>query len=103
MKKANLNIPTRVILGDTFLNKSISEEKDILYTSKNFTISDNWCLVEKSKNTINFYDKQNNLDTKNKEVLVGYYTFSDTKTLLDCCIKSRLLLKKEISTAIIEY
>lgn len=103
LKKANLNIPTRVILGDTFLNKSISEEKDILYTSKNFTISDNWCLVEKSKNTINFYDKQNNLDTKNKEVLVGYYTFSDTKTLLDCCIKSRLLLKKEISTAIIEY
>ena len=40
LKKANLNIPTRVILGDTFLNKSISEEKDILYTSKNFTISD---------------------------------------------------------------
>ena len=36
LKKANLNIPTRVILGDTFLNKSISEEKDILYTSKNF-------------------------------------------------------------------
>ena len=36
LMKANLNIPTRVILGDTFLNKSISEEDYyIIVSNKN--------------------------------------------------------------------
>lgn len=35
---ANPNIPTRVILGDTLLTKSINNETDILFTSKDFQL-----------------------------------------------------------------
>lgn len=101
--QADLNKPTRVILGDTYIPSSINTKKDVLYTSKEFSTSENWCLVEKQERGLYFYDKQSNIDLNNKEVLVGYYSFSDTKCLLNCCINSRLLLKKEISTALIAY
>ena len=100
LKKADLNLPTRVLLGDTMIPKSIDEEEDVIFTSKDITMSDNWCLVDKSGH---FYDKEKNVDLSDKEALVGYYSFSDTKYLLNCCIKARLMLKKEISTALIMY
>lgn len=100
---SEINKPTRVILGDTYIPESISSEKDVLYTSKEFFTSENWCLIENSGKALQFFDKMPNIDVTNKEVLVGYYSFSDTKCLLNCCINSRLLLKKEISTALIAY
>lgn len=101
---ANPNIPTRVILGDTLLTQSINNETDILLTSKDFLTSQDWCLVENTaENGLYFYDKRKNIDTSNKEALVGYYAFSDTKHLLNCCVKARLMLKKEISTVLIMY
>ena len=48
LKKADLNLPTRVLLGDTMIPKSIDEEEDVIFTSKDITMSDNWCLVYKS-------------------------------------------------------
>lgn len=101
--KSDLNKPTRVILGDTYIPESISSEEDVLFTSKEFSTSENWCLVENSGNNLRFFDKVPNIELENKEVLVGYYSVSDTKCLLNCCINSRLLLKKEISTALIAY
>ena len=103
LMRADVNKPTRVILGDTYISESINTDKDVLFTSKEFFTSENWCLVEKNNNNLIFYDKQINIDLTNKEVLVGYYSFSDTKCLLSCCINSRLLLKKEISTALVAY
>ncbi len=105
LQKADLSLPTRVVLGDTLIPESINDETDVLFTSKDIITSDSWCLVEKdSKNYVTeFFDKQKNLDLTNKEVLVGYYAFSDTKYLLNCCVKSRLMLKKEISTALKTY
>lgn len=104
LQKANLNLPTRVILGDTLLTSSINSKVDTLFTSKEFSTSQDWCLVDNSgKNGLYFYDKKEDLDLSNKEVLVGYYCFKDTKYLLDCCIKARLMLEKEISTALIKY
>lgn len=101
---ANTSLPTRVILGDTMLSESIDSQTDILFSSKEFSTSENWCLVDHSgKNGLYFYDKHKKLDLENKEALVGYYSFSDTKFLLNCCIKSRLMLKKEISTVLINY
>ncbi len=100
LQKADPNLPTRVLLGDTMIPKSIDNEKDIIFTSKNITVSQNWCLVDSRGN---FYDKMKNIDLKNKEALVGYYSFSDTKYLLSCCVKARLMLKKEISTALSMY
>ena len=93
-------MPTRVLLGDTLITKSIDENEDIIYTSDEVTISENWCLTDGKGN---FYDKQKNIDLQGKEALVGYYAFSDTKYLLNCCIKARLMLKKEISTALVMY
>lgn len=104
LQMANPNIPTRVILGDTLLTKSINNETDILFTSKDFSTSQNWCLVEnKEERDLSFYDKRKNINISGKEALVGYYAFNDTKYLLNCCVKARLMLKKEISTALIMY
>lgn len=104
LQLANPNIPTRVILGDTLLTKSINNETDILFTSKDFSTSQNWCLVEnKEERDLSFYDKRKNINISGKEALVGYYAFNDTKYLLNCCVKARLMLKKEISTALIMY
>lgn len=101
---ADLNKPTRVILGDTLITDSISIKTDILFTSKEFSTSQDWCLVDNSgRQGLYFYDKEINLDLSNKEALVGYYAFKDTRYLLDCCVKARLMLKKEISTALINY
>ena len=101
--KSDLKKPTRVILGDTYIPNSIDSEVDVLYTSDMFNTSENWCLVKNEKDGLFFYDKLSNINFSNKEVLIGYYSFSDTKCLLNCCINSRLLLKKEISTALIAY
>lgn len=105
LQKADMNLPTRVILGDTLIPDSIDDRTDIIFTSNDITTSDNWCLTEKDKDdyVIKFYDKQKNLSLSNKEALVGYYAFSDTKYILNCCVKSRLMLKKEISTALNAY
>lgn len=100
LKQADLSLPTRVILGDTLIPNSINDKTDLIFTSKDFTTSDNWCLIDKWGN---FYDKEKKIPLENKEVLVGYYSFSDTKHLLDCCVKARLMLKKEISTALLMY
>ena len=105
LQKADQNLPTRVILGDTLIPNSINDDVDTLFSSRHFTSSKEWCLIEKENdnNISYYYDKQEIKDVGNKEALVGYYAFSDTKELLNCCIKSRLMLKKEISTALIEY
>ena len=105
LKAANPDLPTRVILGDTLIPHSINEEKDILFSSKEMTASENWCLAEidSQKHVKRFYDKEKNVNLNSKEILVGYYSFSDTKYLLNCCTKARLLLKKEISTALLMY
>ena len=105
LRVANAELPTRVILGDTLITHSINDEKDILFTSKEMTSSENWCLAEidLKKNVKRFYDKEKNINLNSKEVLVGYYSFSDTKYLLNCATKARLLLKKEISTALSMY
>jgi len=104
LQKADTNLPTRVILGDTLIPESINDEINMLFTSTQITTSDNWCLVNrKTDNSLEFTDKQMNASLHNKEALVGYYTFEDTKYLLNCCIKARLMLKKEISTALNMY
>ena len=103
LQKADEKLPTRVILGDTLIPESINDETDILFTSTKITSSENWCLVKHNNNNLYFIDKEKNVAIKDKEALVGYYTFSDTKYLLNCCTKARLMLKREISTALIMY
>lgn len=103
LQKADEKLPTRVILGDTLIPESINDEVDVLFTSNKITSSENWCIVKRNINSLEFIDKEKNISIKDKEALVGYYAFSDTKYLLSCCIKARLMLKKEISTALIMY
>ncbi len=90
LNNSDLSIPTRIILGDTLIPHSISNDIDVVYTSSKFSTSENWCLIEKDNNgfVTKFYDKKKYLSIENKEVLVGYYSFSDTKFILDCCEKS---------------
>lgn len=105
LKEADLNLPTRVILGDTFLTSDFPNDTDLFLTSKSVSFSDYWCLVDKNKNEKieNFYDKKKGLDLSDKEALIGYYSFSDTKLLYNCTKKARLFRKKELSAAFILY
>lgn len=104
LKIANPKVPTRLILGDTLISKSISNETDILYTSKNISFSDYWCLVSKKDGIIDkFYDKQSNLNLMDKEAIIGYYSFSNTKFINSCVKKAHLFSKIELSDALNLY
>ena len=103
LQKADEKLPTRVILGDTYIPESINDETDVLYTSKKITSSENWCLVERNDDRLYFIDKEQKVSIKDKEALIGYYAFSDTKYILKCSTQARLMLKKEISSALIMY
>lgn len=72
LQKADPNLPTRVLLGDTMIPKSIDNEKDIIFTSKNITVSQNWCLVDSQGN---FYDKMKNINLKIKKHLLDIILF----------------------------
>ena len=87
LNNADLSVPTRIILGDTLISHSISDDVDVVYTSNKFSTSENWCLTEKDSEgfVTKFYDKKKYLSIENKEVLVGYYSFSDTTYISDCC------------------
>lgn len=103
LQKANFNLPTRIILGDTLVLKSINNETDILFTSKKINLSGNWCLVKTTQKELEFIDKEENVSIEDKEALIGYYAFSDTKYLFNCCLKARSMPKKEISTVLEIY
>lgn len=102
--KADIHLPTRVILGDCLIPDSINDETDIVFTSNKIISSKNWCLVEKKREgALTFIDKERNIPLQDKEALVGYYAFSDTKFLLHCCTTARIMLRREISTALDMY
>ena len=104
LRKANSKLPTRVILGDCLIPESINDATDILFTSSKIVSSKNWCLVDKnSERHLKFIDKEVDVPLQDKEALVGYFSFSDTNFLLHCCTKARIMLKKEISTALEMY
>ena len=105
LKHADIKIPTRVILGDSLIIESFPDETDLILTSSKVGFSDNWCLLDKNESGIieRFYDKQKNINTEDKETVVGYYSFSDTRLIYNCSIKARLFAKKEISDAMNLY
>ncbi|OPZ79300.1 MAG: hypothetical protein BWY78_00136 [Alphaproteobacteria bacterium ADurb.Bin438] len=68
-----------LILGDTLVRGVPSNTTDFVMTSKDFTSSSKWCLVSKDKDGFinEIFDKQKDLDTSDKQALVGYYRFSN--------------------------
>jgi dTDP-glucose pyrophosphorylase len=90
-------LPTRLILGDTLVTRSINNEEDVIFTSLKDVVSDYWCLVETTSEGVakNFFDKKKGI--KNKQVIIGYYTFSNTKLIVSCVKKANVMHKKEIS------
>ena len=82
------NTPTQIILGDTLINESFPEEKDVFLSSADIKASKNWCLVSKDDNghIQHIYNKERDISLVGKEALVGYYKFSDTKLLKQIAI-----------------
>lgn len=82
------NKPTQIILGDTLINESFPEEKDVFLSSADIKASKNWCLVSKDDNghIQHIYNKERDISLVGKEALVGYYKFSDTKLLKQIAI-----------------
>jgi UTP-glucose-1-phosphate uridylyltransferase len=105
LRVADPSLPTRVILGDTYIDEDIPYRSDMLLTSRYVGVTEYWCLLDRrpDDSVHSFYDKIKNLDKKNKETVVGVYTFSDTQYLLYCTQKVLALDKKEISDLLLQY
>lgn len=86
------NNPIQIILGDTLINESFPEEKDVFLSSSDIKASKNWCLVSKDNNghIQHIYNKERDISLVGKEALVGYYKFSDTKLLKQIAISEVL-------------
>ena len=76
-------LPTQIIFGDTLIDEPFPEESDVFLSSPNIKASKQWCLVSKnSKGYLDrIYNKERDISIADKEALVGYYKFSDTKLL----------------------
>lgn len=105
LKAADSAHPTRIILGDTLIAQKLPRKTNLVLTSKNIGFSDYWCLIDKNENNtvLNFYDKKKNLDLSNKEALIGYYSVSDTRYLLNCIRLAIYQRGGEISFALDTY
>lgn len=73
----------QIIFGDTLIDEPFPEENDVFLSSPNIKASKQWCLVSKDKNGYleRIYNKERDISVTDKEALVGYYKFSDTKLL----------------------
>lgn len=76
-------LPTQIIFGDTLIDEPFPEENDVFLSSPNIKASKQWCLVSKDKKGYleKIYNKERDISIADKEALVGYYKFSDTKLL----------------------
>lgn len=76
-------LPTQIIFGDTLIDEPFPEENDVFLSSPNIKASKQWCLASKDANGYleRIYNKERDISVSDKEALVGYYKFSDTKLL----------------------
>lgn len=76
-------LPTQIIFGDTLIDETFPEENDVFLSSPNIKASKQWCLVSKDTNGYldRIYNKERDISIADKEALVGYYKFSDTRLL----------------------
>ncbi len=88
------NFSTQIIFGDTLIDETFPEEDDVFLSSPNIKASKQWCLVSKDKKgyLARIYNKERDISIADKEALVGYYKFSDTK-----------LLKQLLATEFLNY
>ena len=98
-----------VVLGDTVINKDyfrfIDKQKDFVISSKKFSDSSKWCIVETKNGKIkSIYDKKKELNVgTNFSALVGVYFFSSVKILKNISKKYLYHKKIEISSLLEEY
>ena len=90
--KCDEKVPTQIIFGDTLIDEAFPEENDVFLSSPNIKASKQWCLVSRDKNGYldRIYNKERDISIVDKEALVGYYKFSDTK-LLKALLSEELL------------
>ena len=83
LKECDDRLPTQILLGDTLINESFPDEKDVFLSSPNIKTSKHWCLVtvDENRHIIEVFNKEKDLSVAEKEALVGYYKFSDTQIL----------------------
>lgn len=105
LSNSNHELKTKIILGDTLILDEESNEFDTIFTSKNFQDSKRWCLIEKNDNNLitDYFDKIENLNTNEKEVLVGVYNIQDTHLLKESVKKAISENKFEISDVLRNY
>lgn len=105
LSKCDKNSKTQILLGDTLILDNQNDTFDAVFTSNNFHDSYRWCLIEKDKNSFikKYFDKVKNLDSENKEVIVGLYNIFDTSLFEESLIKTINKSKKEISDVLQYY
>lgn len=105
LANADENLPTLILLGDSFINGEIPQTTNFVLTSDNIITSKQWCLISKDNegNISGIFDKEKNIPVDDKEALVGCYSFSDTKLLIESLDKALKNNNKEISDIIKPY
>lgn len=79
----NDDLPTQIILSDTFIDEDFPTEGDVFLSSPKVRVSKNWCLISKDEKSCirEVYNKEKDVPLEDKEALVGYYKISDTRLL----------------------
>jgi len=93
----------RVILGDTLIRDSFTENFNFVYTAP-VTDSRRWCLVsfDNNKRITQYFDKQSGLEPP-YNAIAGYYHFLNGKLLNNCVTDSIKQKEKELSDVLTRY
>lgn len=98
-------LPTQVILGDTLIDEAFPTEEDVFLSSPNIKASKQWCLVSRDEKGYldRIYNKERDISLVDKEALVGYYKFSDTKLLKQILASVFLKPESDFTNVLQEY
>lgn len=94
-----------VVLGDTMCRNVPKNNDDFVVVSDDFASSERWCLVEcdENANIKELFDKQVNLDIKNKKALIGYYQFAEPNLVQKLLLELIYAQKTQISDLLRQY
>lgn len=94
-----------IVLGDTYYAESNYDKNDYILTANDSVTSEKWCLIEKDEDGVvkKIYDKEKNVDIRNKEIVTGFYHFSNLGCLKECIAKELKAGHESISNLIIAY
>jgi dTDP-glucose pyrophosphorylase len=103
LKEVDLQLQTRVILGDTLIRDCPPTHSDYIFIQE-VNDSQRWCIADVAHNgtVTRYYDKEQHVPRPHFAVC-GYYSFSNTGALIASTTSSYKSEKKQLSDVLIAY